>query len=749
MAETLTFTPLAEVDDKTTGNATGGAGSPEPTNDNTPLRQETTLIVDAIHCGVCMITIEDALHRLPGVEKARVNLTTRRVRVAFDVSRIALEDIMAALDRTGYPAAELIEGREAERKAADQDLLKRLGVAGFAAANIMLLSVSVWAGAASDMAPAVKSLFHWLSAIIAIPAIAYSGQPFFSSALTALRAFRLNMDVPISLGVILATGMSLAQTARGTEQVYFDAAIMLLFFLLIGRFLDSRMRSRAAGAAANLIGLKATTATLILDDGTNKRVSSRGLKAGDRILVAAGERIAADGRVETGLSEVTESLITGESVPRAINPGAAVFAGTVNAGSPIVITATATDDNTLLSEIGRLMEDAEQGRGKYVRLADRAAKSYAPAVHILGLATFLGWMIAGASWEYSLTLAIAVLIITCPCALALAVPAVQVAASSRLFQKGVIIKSGDGLERLSEIDTVVFDKTGTLSLGEPRLLNAGLIDRDTLAAAARLAANSRHPYSRALVTAAEADGIETRAADGVEEVPGAGLRCISPAGEECLGSAAFVLGHEGSSTEEVKASLHYKAADGTRTAFEFEDALRPDAAEVVAALKAAGMDVELLSGDHPAAVASAAASAGISKWHARQSPADKIARLQELAGSDRTVLMIGDGLNDAPALAAGHASISPSSAADISQTAADAIVQGRNLSPLLDAIGVARASQDMAKQNFGIALAYNAVFVPLAVAGYVTPLIAAIAMSASSIAVTGNAIRLRSKRLRL
>lgn len=726
------------------------APAPAAENDNTPLAQRVTLVADTMYCGTCMISVEDTLNALPGVSKARVNLTTKRVTATYDPSRASVETMIEALEGAGFPAAELIESREAEADARDRDFLKRLGVAGFAAANVMLLSVAVWSGVGNDMSEGIRSLFHWLSALIALPAIAYSGQPFFRSARQALKGGRLNMDVPISLGVILASAMSIFQTIRGTEQVYFDAAITLLFFLLIGRFLDQMMRTRAAGAAANLLGLKASTAVLLADDGSSQRVSARSLKPGSRVLVAAGERIPADGRVEDGTSEVEESLITGESIPRSVGVGAEVYAGTVNGGGALIVRATATDQNTLLAEIARLIDAAEQGRGKYVRLADRAARVYAPAVHVLSAGTFAGWMLLGNGWEPSLTAAIAVLIITCPCALALAVPAVQVAATSRLMRRGILVKAPDGLERLAEADTIVLDKTGTLSLGEPELVGADGVDRATLARAVRLAAASRHPYSRALVRAAEKAGIAVAPAEGVIEVPGSGLRLATAAGEERLGSPAFAgEGAPAPAADEQASVLAYRSADAQVTRFSFIDRLRPDAAEVVARLREAGYAVELLSGDRRAPVAAAAAATGITVYRAETSPAGKLARLAELASEARKTLMVGDGLNDAPALAAGHASLSPAGAADISQVTADAIFQGHDLKPIVEAIAVSKASQRMAVQNFAIAIAYNFVFVPLAMLGHVTPLVAAVAMSASSIAVTANAVRLKTKRLEL
>ena len=734
MAQALTQTPLGSH-----GLADADAG-------DAARSVTTTLAVEGMHCGGCMRKVELALAAIPGVVSARANLSARRVIAVHRASGVNSVDLVDALQRAGFRAAELAEANVDPAKAVDQVLLKRVGVAGFAAANIMLLSVSVWSGAAGDMSPSVQALFHWLSALIALPVVGYAGQPFFHSAAQALRAGRLNMDVPISLGVTLATAMSLYQTTRGSQQVYFDAAVTLLFFLLVGRFLDQHMRTRAAGAAANLLGLRGSMASVIQPDGTTLRLAAPALKPGMRVLTVAGERFAVDGRVVEGNGEVDASLITGETMPVSVGPGTPIYAGTVNLSGSLVTEATATDQNTLLAEIGRLMAAAEQARGRYVRLADQAARFYAPAVHVLGLVTFVGWLATGHGWEAALTAAIAVLIITCPCALALAVPAVQVAATSRLFAKGVLVKAPDGLERLAEIDTVVFDKTGTLTLGEPSLAADQHVSNDVLARAASLAAASRHPYARAVVRAAERAGLAVQPAANVREVAGFGLERIGPDGPERLGSATW-CGAEPVRAE--AAAVCYRAGQNRPVVLAFEDRLRPDAVAVVASLRQAGFQIELLSGDRTAVVEAAAAQAGIDRWMAGAAPAAKIARLDKLKADGRKVLMVGDGLNDAPALAAAHASLSPASAADISQTAADAIVQGSRLAPVLETLGVARAARRMALQNFAIAIGYNVVFVPLAMAGLVTPLLAAVAMSASSIAVTTNAIRLRSMRLEL
>jgi Cu2+-exporting ATPase len=419
----------------------------------------------------------------------------------------------------------------------------------------------------------------------------------------------------------------------------------------------------------------------------------------------------------------------------------------VNLTNPIAVEATATDDNTLLADIARLVAVAEQGRGHYVRLADRAARLYAPAVHVLGATTLAAWLLLGAGFEQALTYAIAVLIITCPCALALAVPVVQVTAASRLFGKGVIVKAPDGLERLSEVDSIVFDKTGTLTRGEPSLTNAAEIDDATLSAAASLAAASRHPYAKAVVRAALERGLPVTELVGIVEQPGRGLIVCSGRGEFRLGSASWIGADVAQGT--ASASLWYRENSNNAVGFRFDDVLRSDAAVVVAVLRGAGYRICLLSGDRDAEVRFVARLAGIDDWSSEVRPDGKIARLEAMKAAGRKVLMVGDGLNDAPALAAAHASLSPSTAADVSQVVADAVFQGEPLAPIIEVLGVARASQGMAIENFAIAIAYNAVSVPLAMLGYVTPLIAALAMSLSSIAVTGNALRLRWRKLAL
>ncbi|MGA7327919.1 MAG: heavy metal translocating P-type ATPase [Rhodomicrobium sp.] len=706
-----------------------------------PHSQFVTLAVENMTCGGCMRKVEAALAAVPGVGAARANLSERRVTVAFDGLEDGAAKLVDALGKAGFTAAELAPG-VSEKSKAGRSLLGRVAVAGFASANIMLLSVSAWSGASpSDEA---ETLFHWLSALIALPSVAYAGVPFFASAYGVLKNRRVNMDVPISLALVLSAGMSLFETVRGSEQVYFDACVTLLFFLLIGRYLDERVRIRARGAAENLLSLRSEWANVIGSGGAVERLAARLVKAGMRIAVATGDRFPADGAIAQGASSVDESLITGETAPRYLHTGDAVYAGSVNLSAPVVITASGADSDSLLSQIARLMAAAEQARGRYVRLADRAARLYAPMVHTLAAASFVGWMIAGAGWAQALTVAISVLIITCPCALALAVPAVQVAASARLFARGILVKAPDGLERLAEADTIVFDKTGTLTLGVPQLANAHEIEDGTLKAASALASVSVHPYAKAIAVVAECRFGAVTPASEVIERPGAGLARSTGAGEERLGSAEWCGAGSG---KDGSASLWYAAPGTAPVAFHFEDKLRPDAAQTIAALEHAGYSVHLLSGDRHEAVESAAEAAGIEDWTARLKPQEKIERLSALKEAGKKVLMVGDGLNDAPALAAAHASLSPATAASISQTASDAIFQGASLRAVVELLNTARKAKTMSFQNFAVAFGYNIIFVPLAMAGFVTPLVAAIAMSTSSIAVTANALRLRTMRM--
>ncbi|CAN5333516.1 heavy metal translocating P-type ATPase metal-binding domain-containing protein [soil metagenome] len=699
---------------------------------------QVDFLVPEMHCAACLTRIEDSLGALPGVRRARANLTTHRVSVAYEAQGDP-DGFLSAIEKLGYSARPFDAAAldAAGRDAVGSELLRALAVAGFAASNIMLLSVSVWSGADA----ATRDLFHWLSALIALPAIAYAGRPFFRSAFRAVAGGGLNMDVPIVIGVTLTAAMSLYETATGGHHAYFDASISLLFFLLVGRYLDHRMRDVARSAAARLLSLSARSATRIEADGTFAYVPIGEVAPGDRVTVAAGERIPVDGLVGEGSSDVDRSMLTGESDPERVGVGAKVFAGTLNLTGPLTVTAEARAGDTLLAEIVRLMESAERAASRYVRIADRASRLYAPLVHLLALLTVFGWLILGGGWHLALTAAVAVLIITCPCALGLAVPAVQVVASGFLLKRGVMLKDGSALERLAKAEVVVFDKTGTLTEGEPRLVEASAGMDTEWAAAIGLGQASRHPLARALAKEGLARGFVAAPAVAVEEQPGEGMRGEIGGIEVRLGRLGWTGGGVAAGRS-GNSEIWLRVGAAAPIRFAFQDSLRPDAAETVATLKAAGLDVVLLSGDRAESVAAVAAQVGIADWRAAHRPEDKVAFLSALAASGKRVLMVGDGLNDAPALATAFVSMSPASAADISQTAADIIFTGKRLAPVATALAVAGSARRLILQNFALAVGYNLLAVPIAMLGYATPLIAAVAMSTSSILVTANALRL-------
>jgi len=697
---------------------------------------ELDLLVEGLDCPACVWLLESLLARNPAITRARAHLSTRRLSLRWRGPASDADGHVGLVAALGFrPAPYDVVAVAADDDREARELLRSLAVAGFAAANVMLLSVAVWSGHDGSMGDATRTLFHWLSAAIALPAVAYAGRPFFRSAVAALRAGRTNMDVPISIGVTLACVVSLHEARVGEQHAYFDSAITLLFFLLIGRYLDRRARGRARHAVRALLALTSRSATVVMADGTvaSRRVDR--LVPGDSLLVQAGERVGADGVVSHGRSALDAALISGESVPVSVEPGAKVFAGMVNLGVPIRVRVTATGERTLLSEIVRLVEAAERGRSRFVAIADRVARAYAPVVHVTALLTFLGWMLLGGlAWDRALLIATAVLIITCPCALALAVPVVQVVASTRLLRSGVLLLSPTVLERMASVDHVVLDKTGTLTLGRPELVDSSG-DGQALRIAASLAAHSRHPLAQALVRAVP----DAAALEGVIEHPGQGLRH----GDVRLGSARFcgIANRE----DDGRPELWLARPGAAPVRFAFADRLRPDAAEAVAALQREGLAVELLSGDRPAAVARAAAEAGVMQWRAETSPAGKAERLAALAAQGRRVLMVGDGLNDAPALAAAHASISPATAAEATQNAADVVFQGDALLAVVEILRVARRADRLVRQNLVLALLYNFSAVPLAILGAVTPLIAAVAMSSSSLLVIGNALRLAAR----
>jgi P-type Cu2+ transporter len=701
------------------------------------------LTVDGIRCGGCIRAIENGLAAIPQTTRARVNLTDRRVAVEWREGSLEPARFIDRLSELGYRAHPYDSGQSASHEGQEtRTLLRCLGVAAFAAMDIMLLSVAVWSGNATDIAPEQRDFFHWLSALIALPAAAYAGRPFFQSAIRAVMARRLNMDVPITVGVLLALGMSVVETWHHAQHAYFDSALMLLAFLLVGRTLEQAMRRRTRAVAGNLAALRAETATKFISPHELRAVPVASLRPGEMVLVRPGERVAVDGTVVEGRSQINQSLVTGETAPSPAREGSQIYAGTLNISGTLRVRVSAAERGALLDEVTRMLDRALEARTRYVQLADRAEKLYSPLVHAAALATMLGWLAVGASWHDAIITAIAVLIITCPCALGLAIPAVQVVASGALFRSGVLLNSGEAIERLADVDTILFDKTGTLTLPEPEVVNAGDIPSDRLALAGRLALASRHPLAAAVARAANAK----TPLSAIEE-PGQGVRGEWRGIELRLGRPSF-CGDENAADEITGAD-----PEASAIAFRYgndvhilavRQRLRADAGEVVAHLKRNGFAVEILSGDRTPTVACAARILDVDIWRAGMKPADKIARIAALRSQGRKVLMVGDGLNDAPSLATADASLSVASAVHLAQTAADAVFLGDQLSPVAAAIAIARQSKRLMRENLILAIAYNAIAVPIAVLGFASPLIAALAMSGSSILVTLNALRAKA-----
>ena len=687
-----------------------------------------------VHCASCISVIEQDLGRQPGVLLARVNLSQKRIYVTASES-IDADSIRDRIAGLGFKAREL----EARSSASNESekvgfaLLVRVGVAGFALFNVMLFSVVVWSGAEG----ATRSMMQWLSALIALPALAYSASPFFISAGRALSNWRMNMDTPISLAIALAASMSLFETWQNGEHVYFDAALALTFFLLAGRYFDERTRTVARSAAEELAALEPNRA-IRLDSGVETEVPVDAVRIGDLVLARPGERIPVDGVVAEGHSELDKSFLTGESRPVPVGPNEAVAAGEMNLTGRLNIRVSAAGEDTSLRKIANLVALAERTRSKYASLASKAALIYAPAIHLAAATAFAVWFIGTGDARVAVNVAIALLIITCPCALGLAVPAVSTAASGKLFRERALLKSPTALERLASVDTVVFDKTGTLTVTDTVLADPARHDPESFAIAAALAESSNHPYARALARHATANGIKACRLEEVRERPGFGIEGRYGLQPVRLGSAGWV-----GVADDAGNATYLKVGGQEPTRFAFVNRMRSGASRAIRELKEMGLEVQVLSGDTAAAVEDAAARLGIECRRSERSPAEKSEIVQELAGNGRKVLMVGDGLNDTGALAFAHASMSPASALDAARVVSDIVLLDPDLQSIPRAIKISRKAKNRILENFGIAACYNLIAVPVAFLGLATPLAAAIAMSASSISVTLNAMRLK------
>ncbi|MEX0309980.1 MAG: heavy metal translocating P-type ATPase [Tateyamaria sp.] len=679
------------------------------------------LILPGIHCVSCIRSVEGLLNARPDIAAARVNLSRKRVAIAAEPGVDPAPWIEALAD-IGFEAH---EARDAGRRAADDGLTLRLGIAGFAMMNVMLLSVAVWSGATD----ATRDFFHWIAAAISLPATVYCAQPFFRWAWSAVRVARLNMDVPIALAILLACGLSLYETAHGGEHAYFDAALSLTFFLLAGRVLEKRMRQAARSAAADLAALEPLRVTRI-DGDTRVSVPVDEVAAGDTLWLAAGARVPVDGVLNSDAAQVDRSALTGESDEISVSSGAALTAGEVVLTGPVTMQTTVAAKGSTLRRLIQIAAQAEGARSRYTSLADRAAGVYAPLVHGLAFAAFLGWSMLTGDLYHALTVAIATLIITCPCALGLAVPAVATVATGRLFRMGLLVKSETALERLAEVDTVAFDKTGTLSAAA--LVPPASMSQEARCVLKGLAQASAHPLSRSVLSLLTDETPATL--EKVAETRGQGVSALWRGIPVRFGNAAWAGAGEG--TVLRIGDQHFTLERRERV---FDDAMRS-----LAQLRDMGLAVHILTGDNAANAARVAHELDVDRVHAEMNPEAKQDLIEALQAAGRKVVMVGDGLNDTLALTRAWASIAPGTALEASQNAADVVLLGQHLSGIPAAIRIARSARRRILENFGLAACYNAVAIPLAVVGFASPLMAALAMSTSSITVTLNALRTRA-----
>ncbi|CAN7767556.1 cation-translocating P-type ATPase [Variovorax sp. LjRoot290] len=719
-------------------------------------RWESQVVVEGMHCAACAFTVEATLAQVPGVEKAEVNAATRRARIVWSAAAVTPSRWFAACAAAGYrlvPAGDMFVRARRAREA--RLALWRWLVAGFCMMQVMMYAYPAYIAKPGDMTPDAAQLLRWASWVLTLPVILFSCGPFFRSALLDLRHRRIGMDLPVALGIAITFVVSTAATFDASGplggEVYFDSLTMFVFFLLTGRWLETRLRDRTAGALEALMNRLPDSVERLGADGMFTRVAVRRLAPGDIVRVLPGEAFPADGILTAGDTTADEALLTGESRPVPRPCGTRVLAGSHNLSSAVQIQVESLGQNSRFAQIMALMESASLQKPRLARLADRAARPFLVAVLA---AAFL----AGAFWwpvdsGRALMVAVAVLIVTCPCALSLATPAAMLASAGFLARRGVVVRNLQALEALASVDTVVFDKTGTLTRDVPRLdrvyCRHGMRPGDAVELAAAIAAQSLHPAGRALVAAWSAQFRTAPAWEILQltEYGGLGLearvrrnaamddtaRCVR------LGSAAFC----GVPPLEVEAvQVHLSDAQGWLASFVLAEDLRPDAGVAVAALQGQGLSVQLLSGDRDAAARQVAARCGIKQARGDCAPEEKLRVLQALQAGGRRVAMVGDGLNDGPILAHAHVSFAFGNAVPLAQARADFVVLGGSLAVVAQAVAQARRTLRVVRQNLRWAAGYNALCVPLAVAGWLPAWLAGLGMAASSLLVVLNAARL-------
>ncbi len=701
-------------------------------------QSECTIYVGGMYCAACSWLIETSLGAVPGVRNADVNPVTHRLRLVFDAGTTGLGDLLATLARLGYHPQPLAPESTAAPEVEEQrTALKRLLVASLGMMQVMMFAVALYAGDFKGISPDMQRFFRLISFFVTTPVVFYSARPFFAGAIRGVQSRHPGMDLPVSIAIGAAYIASVWSTFNDGPAVWFDSVTMFVFFLTVGRYLEMRARHRSIDKSVALSSILPNT-VLRRDGDDEATVPATQLVAGDIVRVRAGEPIPADGTLIEGNTSVDEALLSGESRPQPKAPGDTLLAGSVNLDTEVLLRITSTGVDTTLGTISRLSERARYARPAFVRLADRVASYIVVAILLVATGVAVGWGLYAPERAFEVTLS--VLVVTCPCALALATPAAFAAAGSRLAQLRLLVTNGNAVERIARASEIVFDKTGTLTRGEPVIVETRTFsdrsERDCLEIAAALEAASTHPLARAF------RGVDTaRRASSVQTSVGQGLEGIVDGKRYLLGTASFAGAAE-HAIDDDRVAVYLGDDSRGLAVFFLDDAPRDDAQAVVGRLGAMGLGISLLSGDREAPVARIADELGIEDYRAATSPEDKLAYLESLQAKGDVVIMVGDGINDAPVLSGADASIAPADSALLAQTSADVIMLGDQLEPVVTAIEVSRKTIRIVRQNLAWAVLYNVTALPLAVAGLVPPWLAAIGMSASSLIVVLNALRL-------